>query len=65
MNSTTESPTACPHCGSRDVWEYLYGLLELSDIMELEKQGRKIIPTGCVIEEDSPDFKCNSCGKDF
>lgn len=65
MSNATIKPHACPHCGSSDVSEYLYGLVELSDIMELEKQGKNVIPAGCVIEEDSPDFKCNGCDKDY
>lgn len=65
MSNATVEPPTCPHCGSTDVSEYLYGLVELSDIMEFEKQGKKVIPAGCVIEEDSPDFKCNGCDKDF
>ena len=52
----------CPQCKSKDVGTYIYGLYvpNPEDSVEVAS-GRKILG-GCGIYENSPKYRCNSCG---
>ena len=41
----------CPKCGSKDVAEHIYGLVDVSYFEELESQGHKFIFEGCMIDD--------------
>ena len=54
----------CPKCKSTDVGKFFYGLYspELEDSATIEAvKNHRLIPGGCVIMEDCPKYKCNSC----
>lgn len=53
----------CPKCGSCEVVAIVYGL----PLESLEKAAEKgqVELGGCVIMEDSPDFRCKSCNAGF
>jgi len=59
-----KSPITCPHCGSTDIGEYLYGL-PIMEKLEDEINSGEIILGGCCINEDSPKYYCYHCEKDF
>lgn len=51
----------CPHCGSTDSIEILYGMPTL-EAYEASKRGELIIG-GCCMEIGAPDRKCKGCGR--
>ena len=54
----------CPKCKSTNVGKIFYGLYdpEREDSATLEKVEKGImIPGGCVIDKNSPRFRCNDC----
>ena len=53
----------CPSCKSKNVVPIEYGLPGFK--MEEEAMKGKIHLGGCMIEEDSPDFHCNDCGREW
>ena len=53
----------CPNCKSNNVVPIAYGYPGPEMIDEL-KEG-KIHIGGCMIEEDSPDFHCNDCEREW
>ena len=61
---TEYKPITCPHCGSTQIGEYLYGLPALNPFDTRILSGELILG-GCCIEEDSPKYYCYHCEKDF
>lgn len=59
-----EKSHVCPHCGSIEVTEYIYGLPS-PELIEEAGKDENIQLAGCVIESDSPGFYCRSCKKEF
>ena len=57
---TSERPEICPECGSSRILEFLYGEVgpEIAQVPGYDK----IALGGCVIEQDSPAWKCGNCG---
>ena len=53
----------CPNCKSNNVVPIAYGYPGPEMIDEF-KEG-KIHIGGCMIEEDSPDFHCNECEREW
>ena len=54
----------CPKCKSTHVGRFFYGLYvpEREDSVTLERVKKGIlIPGGCMIDKDSPRFRCNDC----
>ena len=52
-------PAQCPVCGSKSVKPILYGM------PSPDCDFSKYIIGGCCIQDDSPDWGCESCGADF
>jgi hypothetical protein len=55
----------CPHCGTFDVAEYLYGMPAYTKKLEQDVKNKKIIIGGCLINECAPKYYCNHCRKEF
>ena len=55
----------CPHCGSSDTADILWGLPVFSEELEKAVADRTIVLGGCCISENDPSFHCNACGKNF
>ena len=55
----------CSHCGSSHLSRYLYGLIVMDkELKEKESKG-EIVLGGCVVGDDSPQFRCMNCGVDL
>jgi nitrite reductase/ring-hydroxylating ferredoxin subunit len=55
-----EAPDSCPKCGNKSIDFILYGLPDLS-VIDAELKSGKVTLGGCVLFEDSPQWRCNSC----
>lgn len=55
----------CPSCNSKNVAKYLYGMPAFSKKLEKELEQGKIKLGGCCISDESPQFHCNDCGKEW
>lgn len=54
----------CPKCMSTNIGTFFYGLYEpeSEDSITLAKvKEGELIPGGCVIDNDSPKYRCNDC----
>lgn len=54
----------CPKCKSNNVGSFFYGLYEpeYEDSITLAKVEKgELIPGGCVIDFNSPKYRCNDC----
>jgi len=55
----------CPKCESTEVIRIIYGLpVDREEAMKAEREGR-IKLGGCIVGEESPNFTCKSCGKEW
>lgn len=50
----------CPKCNGKSVVSILYGMPTPEALKKAERGEVKL--GGCVIEADSPNFSCKSCG---
>ena len=57
--------TKCPHCGSRNTANILYGMPAFSEKFQKDLDNGKIVLGGCCITGFDPKKHCNDCGKDF
>lgn len=55
----------CPYCKSNNVAEILYGMPAFTKKLEKDLESKKIILGGCCISNDSPQYHCNDCGKEW
>lgn len=53
----------CPHCGSDQVAEIVYGLPS-ADILDEGAQGRVVLG-GCSVSTDDPTHACRACGSEW
>ncbi len=60
-----EEKIKCPFCGSESIAEILYGMPAFSEELDRELEQKKIILGGCIISEDSPEFHCNKCHREW
>jgi hypothetical protein len=51
----------CPKCGSRNVAQILYGLVQMNDELKQRLDKREITLGGCCVDTDSPSWECNEC----
>lgn len=49
----------CPECGSHDVAEIVYGLVEETPELGKDVAEGRILLGGCCVESD--EFHCNAC----
>ena len=55
----------CPKCDSTEVIRIIYGLpADREEAMKADREG-KIKLGGCIVGEESPNFTCKSCGKEW
>ena len=55
----------CPRCESPEVIRIIYGLpADREEAMKADREG-KIKLGGCIVGEESPNFTCKSCGKEW
>jgi len=55
----------CPRCESTEVIPIIYGLpADREKAMKADREG-KIRLGGCIVGEESPNFTCKSCGKEW
>lgn len=59
------SQVACPHCGSTDTGDYMWGLVEVVGDSTGGIDEKRIRFGGCIVSDDDPEHFCNDCGKDF
>ncbi|HLR81994.1 MAG TPA: hypothetical protein VK051_02535 [Paenalcaligenes sp.] len=60
--------SVCPHCGSKDIAEIMYGYPDFtSEKLKKDLDEGKIALGGCVVlgDVEQPTKKCNQCGEDF
>lgn len=55
-----EVPKVCAHCGSDRLVPIIYGM-PAPDAFEAAERG-EIALGGCILDEDSPAFRCADCG---
>lgn len=55
----------CPHCGSENIADIVYGEVVFDDELEEALKKGEIFLGGCCIYPDSPALHCNDCGKEF
>ncbi len=55
-----QKPEHCPHCKSRNIAEIVYGYP--SDEL-LHSNDDNVIVGGCVVDVDSPNWRCKQCGR--
>lgn len=60
-----EQEIICPNCGSQDIREIIYGLLNYKSIEDIKEFKEKYFSGGCCIDIDSPKYYCNNCKKKF
>ena len=64
MHSKTEK-IICPACTSDNIAVIMYGMPAFSpELMNEIKSGHKKLG-GCCVRNDSPDYTCNNCGKEW
>ena len=61
MDQSEHKPGPCPKCGSTSIAEVEYGLMEPSHELSESLRKKEIVLGGCVIEDNSPRWHCNSC----
>ena len=55
----------CPECNSHNVATIMYGMPAFSPALMSEiKSGAKKLG-GCCVKNESPDYTCNDCGKEW
>lgn len=55
----------CPHCKSKKIIPIFYGYpADEEEYLKLVAE-KKIIPGGCVIENNSPKYFCDNCNGYF
>ena len=55
----------CPACKSENVATIMYGMPAFSPVLMNEiKTGTKKLG-GCCVRDESPDYTCNDCGKEW
>ena len=55
----------CPSCNSKNAAEYLYGMPFFDEKLQKQIDEGKVILAGCIINDNSPKYHCNDCGKDW
>ena len=55
----------CPKCKSKNVCKIIYGYVNLDEQIQLEIDRKKIELGGCIIGENSPEFRCNDCQSEW
>jgi hypothetical protein len=55
----------CPKCQSENTCEILYGMQDYTDELDRELESRKVHLGGCVMDDDSPVYHCNTCNAHF
>ena len=55
----------CPYCGSRNTARILYGLPAFSEELNREMENGKVVPGGCDISGNKPEYQCKDCSKKF
>jgi hypothetical protein len=53
------SRAPCPVCGAGDVTPILWGM---PTVEAVENAADDVDFGGCIVEESSPDFRCQVCG---
>lgn len=63
----TETPDACPKCGSERVAHILYGLPDFDPGEELERQldAGEVVLGGCMVSGDDFACRCVECGHEW
>ncbi len=56
-------PPPCPDCGSANVRPIVYGEPPFS--LALQARRGELVLGGCVITENSPDWDCADCRRQF
>ncbi len=61
-----ETKTTCPHCGSTETAEILYGM-PTEELVERMAAGEVDVALGgcCILLGESPSHHCRGCGQDF
>ncbi len=55
----------CPKCDSKNTCRIMYGMPAYTPELEQKLEAGKLHLGGCIIEEDSPNRRCNDCELDF
>ena len=63
--SSDKRKIVCPACGSKNTAIIMYGLPDFSPDLMKEIKLSKTKLGGCCHRNDSPDFVCNDCGKEW
>jgi ribosomal protein L37E len=61
--TTPESDLRCPRCGERNPVPIVYGY-PYGDMVAASFSG-KIVLGGCIVEADSPTYRCRRCGREW
>ena len=60
-----QSKILCPHCGSENIAEIVYGEVCFDKELEEALDKGEIYLGGCCIYSDSPAYHCDKCGEEF
>ena len=66
MSVYTNKPKKCPKCGNDSIAEILYGMVSPCDEgLNKKLDTGEIFLGGCCIDNDSPQWHCNSCDHEW
>jgi hypothetical protein len=63
LRTMAERPDNCPECGAARVAQILYGYDSLYEEADLD--AGRVVLGGCVVREDSPQWRCAACGHEW
>ena len=63
--SYSHKPSICPVCGSRQVANIIYGLVNFTPTLSKEIEKGKIVLGGCIKLKDAPLWECPRCKTQF
>ncbi|MBX3030767.1 MAG: hypothetical protein KF809_11445 [Chloroflexi bacterium] len=55
----------CPRCGSRAVASIMYGMPMFSEDLQKSLDTGELALGGCVVWDDQPDLRCNTCDHSY
>jgi len=58
----TQKNPSCPECKSKNVAWIFWGYPGNMDKYHKEIENKEIVPGGCMVTDDDPEWECNDCG---
>lgn len=55
----------CPKCKSKNICKIIYGYINVDDQIQQQIDQKKIELGGCIVGENSLEFRCNECENEW